>query len=465
MYLLSYDYTDAAGNVAQIVTRAVNVVDTTAPVITINGDANITHVAGITYSDDNASWSDAVDGSGNIIGFGEVNASDPGVYLLSYDYTDAAGNVAQTVIRQIEVVNLPPVDLYVFDEVNLSIHENEPKGTKIGSFQAVDGNPDGILTFSLMDVADANSSSQGNTYSSVPDHLTDIFEIDSVGTLFSRRPLDYEVDPQEFKVLIRVTDQYGAFLEKTFLVTVLNQIEDFDQDGSEDHYDPDDDSDGYVDEIELEYGFNPLDRWSYPNLPIVRTLESTEQNQTISFSLEVLAFGGFEKVRAGVLLYDETGKVIEELVSTESSETLHFYEAPLGLFYRGERIRYQAFAENSAGRNFGQILECFIVGEYAIDRWWTYDSLLSGGWRESLWLGTYLPNRDNAWVYHFELGWVYAIPDGNEGLWLWLPSENWLWTRETVWPFLWSDSSGGWLYPIYAQEKRYFYDYTSESVR
>jgi hypothetical protein len=159
-----------------------------------------------------------------------------------------------------------------------------------------------------MDVADANSSSQGNIIHRFYSPLTDIFEIDSVGTLFSLRPLDYEVDPQKFNVLIRVTDQYGAFLEKTFLVTVLNEIEDFDQDGSEDHYDLDDDSDGYVDEIELEYGFNPLDRWSYPNLPIVRTLESTEQNQTISFSLEVLAFGGFEKVRAGVLLYDENGK-------------------------------------------------------------------------------------------------------------------------------------------------------------
>jgi hypothetical protein len=34
----------------------------------------------LAYLDDNASWSDAVDGSGNIIGSGEVNASDPGVY-------------------------------------------------------------------------------------------------------------------------------------------------------------------------------------------------------------------------------------------------------------------------------------------------------------------------------------------------------------------------------------------------
>jgi hypothetical protein len=113
VYLLSYDYTDAAGNVAQTVTRTVNVVDTTAPLIVLNGDANITHELGFAYLDANASWSDAVDGSGMIVWTGEVNASQPGVYMLSYNYTDAAGNVAQTVIRQIEVVNLAPVDLYV----------------------------------------------------------------------------------------------------------------------------------------------------------------------------------------------------------------------------------------------------------------------------------------------------------------------------------------------------------------
>jgi ABC-type uncharacterized transport system auxiliary subunit len=103
--MLSYNYTDAAGNVAQTVTRTVHVVDTTAPLIALNGDANITHEAGFAYLDGNASWSDAVDGSGIIIGTGEVNASAPGVYMLSYNYTDAAGNVAQTVTRTVHVVD------------------------------------------------------------------------------------------------------------------------------------------------------------------------------------------------------------------------------------------------------------------------------------------------------------------------------------------------------------------------
>ena len=47
----------------QTVTRTVHVVDSTAPVISLLGDANITHEGGSPYLDANASWTDAVDGS------------------------------------------------------------------------------------------------------------------------------------------------------------------------------------------------------------------------------------------------------------------------------------------------------------------------------------------------------------------------------------------------------------------
>ena len=45
-YVLSYDYTDGAGNAATQLTRTVNVVDTTLPVITLTGDTTVTHEAG-----------------------------------------------------------------------------------------------------------------------------------------------------------------------------------------------------------------------------------------------------------------------------------------------------------------------------------------------------------------------------------------------------------------------------------
>ena len=47
-------------------------VDTTAPVLTIIGDENITHEAGQLYTDANASWSDHVDGSGLVTASGSA---------------------------------------------------------------------------------------------------------------------------------------------------------------------------------------------------------------------------------------------------------------------------------------------------------------------------------------------------------------------------------------------------------
>ena len=94
-----------AGNAAQTVTRTVVVVDTIAPVISLHGDANITHQSGNAYLDANASWSDLVDGMGVIVASGEVNASVPGTYLLSFNYTDTSGNAAQTVTRTVVVVD------------------------------------------------------------------------------------------------------------------------------------------------------------------------------------------------------------------------------------------------------------------------------------------------------------------------------------------------------------------------
>jgi len=289
--------------------------------------------------------------------------------------------------------------------------------------------------------------------------------VTSNGTLRSLRSFDYEVDPQKYILSVRVIDQFGGSFSRSFPAYVRNMVEDLDGDGVEDHFDIDDDGDGFEDITELEYGFNPWDRWSYPNLPLARTLEVTEQNQTIVFRAEVLSFGGFEQANLGLLIYDETGGLIEEISSSEFTGSLYTHEVPLSRFALGQKIRYQAYAENPTGRNFGSTLEHFIGGEFASSSWWGNDELLSGGWRSSSWLGTYIPNRENDWIYHLDLGWLYVKPDGLEGFWFWMPEEKWLWSKEDVWPFLWSDSIRGWMYPIYSSGKRYFYDYTQEKIR
>ena len=76
-------------------------------------------------------------------------------------------------------------------------------------------------------------------------------------------------------------------------------VEDFDGDGTEDHYDSDDDGDGYEDSIEQAHGFDPLDRWNYPETPIIRTLIVEEQNETLVFGAQILSSGGIENIEVG----------------------------------------------------------------------------------------------------------------------------------------------------------------------
>ena len=76
-YVLSYNYTDSNGNAASTVSRTVTVVDSTAPVLTVTGDQNVTHEAGLSYTDANATWSDHVDGNGLVTASGSVDSNTP----------------------------------------------------------------------------------------------------------------------------------------------------------------------------------------------------------------------------------------------------------------------------------------------------------------------------------------------------------------------------------------------------
>ena len=109
-----------------------------------------------------------------------------------------------------------------------------------------------------------------------------------------------------------MTDQHDAFLEVLFSVSLLNVVEDFDADGLEDHYDQDDDGDDFNDSVEISNGFDPLNKWSHPDLPLVRTAKVFENNQTLVFGVEIMSSGGMEEMEAGILVFDDSGLLISE---------------------------------------------------------------------------------------------------------------------------------------------------------
>ena len=58
---------------------------------------------------------------------------------------------------------------------------------------------------------------------------------------------------------------HGNQTMKIFTVQVVNEVEDFDGDGIEDAYDPDNDNDGFSNIEEIAYGSNPWDAKSIAN--------------------------------------------------------------------------------------------------------------------------------------------------------------------------------------------------------
>ena len=113
----------------------------------------------------------------------------------------------------------------------LTVKENEPAGTLVGKFQAYDRDEWAVLTYSLVE-------GEGSDHNG-------LFELDANGTLRSKTSFDYETNASEYTVRIRATDERNTSTEGAFIIYLLDEFEDLDDDGTEDHLDDDIDGDGF----------------------------------------------------------------------------------------------------------------------------------------------------------------------------------------------------------------------------
>jgi formylglycine-generating enzyme required for sulfatase activity len=92
-YVLTYSVSDAAGNEVNA-TRTVTVSDTTDPVVTLLGDANVTHAKDTAWVEPGATASDTLDGNltNQVTLTGTVDVNSSGAYVLTYSVSDGAGN-------------------------------------------------------------------------------------------------------------------------------------------------------------------------------------------------------------------------------------------------------------------------------------------------------------------------------------------------------------------------------------
>ncbi len=103
-YKLTYIAKDSAGNTAEA-TRIVKVIkkDTTPPVLTLKGNAEMTVTQGDSFVDPGATAYDDRDGKVAVRVSGSVDTSRTGTYTLKYSATDKSGNTAYAV-RTVKVV-------------------------------------------------------------------------------------------------------------------------------------------------------------------------------------------------------------------------------------------------------------------------------------------------------------------------------------------------------------------------
>src|SRR5205823_2797149 len=104
-YTLTYTVADPSGNASSL-TRTVNVVDTTKPVLALLGAEPMTVECHTLFTDPGATASDACAGdlTSLIHVTGAVDANTVGNYMLTYSVTDPSGNTS-SLTRTVNVVD------------------------------------------------------------------------------------------------------------------------------------------------------------------------------------------------------------------------------------------------------------------------------------------------------------------------------------------------------------------------
>ncbi|MBZ0308875.1 MAG: DUF5011 domain-containing protein, partial [Anaerolineae bacterium] len=94
-YEVIYSVVDSSGENATV-SRTVNVVDTTPPVMTLHGETEVTLYAGENYTEAGATAADNYDGdlTAQITVSGSVDPFTEGTYVVEYRVTDSSGNTA-----------------------------------------------------------------------------------------------------------------------------------------------------------------------------------------------------------------------------------------------------------------------------------------------------------------------------------------------------------------------------------
>jgi len=205
-YVITYNVSDAAGNLAAEVTRTVNVIpDTTAPVITLVGSSPVNLNVGDTYTEEGATATDNIDGDitvNIVVGGATVDTNVAGAYIVTYNVSDAAGNAAVEVTRTVNVipdttapvitlVGSSPVDLNVGDvytEQGATATDNidgDISANIVVGGDTVDINTAGayVITYNVSDAAGNAATEVTRIVNVVQDTTTPVITLNGASTI------------------------------------------------------------------------------------------------------------------------------------------------------------------------------------------------------------------------------------------------------------------------------------------
>jgi len=153
--------TDGSGNATTTGTLSVPVVDTTAPVISLVGNAVVSLELGTAYSDAGATATDTKDGTvtSSITTVSDVDVNTVGTYTVTYNVADVAGNTATQVTRTVNVgsdTTIPVISLVGSASVDV---ERANAYSDLGA-TATD-NVDGTITSNIVTVNGVDVTTSG----------------------------------------------------------------------------------------------------------------------------------------------------------------------------------------------------------------------------------------------------------------------------------------------------------------
>jgi len=86
-----------------------------------------------------------------------------------------------------------------------------------------------------------------------------------------------------------------------------------------------------------------------------------------------------------------------------------------------------------------------------------------GGWLHSPWFGNFFRGNEN-WLHHGSHGWLFTVPGQGNSMWMWNPRQRWLWTSPSIYPHLYRNKDGSWLYFVaYGPSLRFYYNQTTNA--